>query len=164
MNQFAKYYALPPRAFSPALLEACQRYLWPGNLKELQSFVKRYLVMGSEHSSLGELERGADFPLQYVHPPQKMEPSSGTSIPTGPQERGASLKSLAQSAKGEAERNAIATVLDETHWNRKAAAQVLQISYRTLLYKIEQYRMSPPPNQFPSNGNGGGLKGNRQGT
>jgi len=164
MNQFANYYALPPRTFSPALLDACQRYLWPGNLKELQSFVKRYLVMGSEPSSLGELERSVDSPLQYVHSPQMVEPSTGTSIPTGPQERVAGLKSLAQSAKGEAERNAIATALGETHWNRKAAAQVLQISYRTLLYKIEQYRMNPPPNQFPGSGNGGGLKGNRQGT
>ena len=54
------------------------------------------------------------------------------------------MKSLVQSVKGEAERNAIATALEQARWNRKAAARLLKVSYRTLLYKIEQYHMSPP--------------------
>ena len=49
-----------------------------------------------------------------------------------------------QSVKGEAERSAIAGALEQAGWNRKAAARLLKVSYRTLLYKIEQYRMSPP--------------------
>ncbi|MGC2186538.1 MAG: helix-turn-helix domain-containing protein, partial [Terriglobales bacterium] len=55
---------------------------------------------------------------------------------------------LVQSVKGETERNAIASALDQAGWNRKAAARLLQVSYRTLLYKIEQYGMSPPVPQF----------------
>ena len=58
------------------------------------------------------------------------------------------LKSLVQSVKGEAERNAIATALEQARWNRKAAARLLKVSYRTLLYKIEQYHMSPPISQL----------------
>lgn len=58
------------------------------------------------------------------------------------------LKSLARSAKGEAEKKAIAQALEETNWNRKAAARVLRISYRALLYKIQQYEMTPP--ELPS--------------
>ncbi|PYT55290.1 MAG: hypothetical protein DMG46_20150, partial [Acidobacteria bacterium] len=54
------------------------------------------------------------------------------------------LKSLLQSVKGETERNAISTALEQTKWNRKAAARLLKVSYRTLLYKIQQYHMSPP--------------------
>jgi len=50
----------------------------------------------------------------------------------------ASLKSLVKSVKDEAERSAIAGALDKTHWNRKAAARLLRISYRALLYKIKQ--------------------------
>jgi DNA-binding NtrC family response regulator len=46
--------------------------------------------------------------------------------------------------KGETERNAIANALEETHWNRKAAARLLRISYRTLLYKIQSYGLTPP--------------------
>jgi DNA-binding NtrC family response regulator len=53
-----------------------------------------------------------------------------------------SLKSLVQSVKSEAEKNAIAAALERTGWNRKAAARLLKVSYRTLLYKIEHYHMS----------------------
>ncbi|MGH9537633.1 MAG: helix-turn-helix domain-containing protein, partial [Terriglobales bacterium] len=64
------------------------------------------------------------------------------------------LKSLVQSVKGEAERNAIANALDQARWNRKAAARLLKVSYRTLLYKIEQYHMSPPTSHLSGYGNG----------
>ena len=64
------------------------------------------------------------------------------------------LKSLVQSVKGKAERNAIVTALDQARWNRKAAARLLKVSYRTLLYKIEQYHMSPPPSHFSGYGDG----------
>ena len=53
-----------------------------------------------------------------------------------------SLKSLIQNVKSEAEKNAIGTALKKTGWNRKAAARLLQVSYRTLLYKIDQYHMT----------------------
>src|ERR1700694_1253795 len=46
MHKVAKYYGLPPREFTPSALEACQNHSWPGNLKELETFVKRYLVAG----------------------------------------------------------------------------------------------------------------------
>jgi len=59
-----------------------------------------------------------------------------------PEEK-SSLKSLVRHAKGEAERNAIAQALEETHWNRKAAARLLSISYRALLYKIQEYQLFP---------------------
>jgi DNA-binding NtrC family response regulator len=70
-----------------------------------------------------------------VAPQEEVEASAGGSIPK-------SLKSLIQSVKWEAERNAIAAALEKTGWNRKAAARLLGVSYRTMLYKIEQYRMS----------------------
>ena len=72
-----------------------------------------------------------------------------------------SLKSLVQTVKLEAERNAIAAALDKTGWNRKAAARLLRVSYRTLLYKIEQYHMRAPEAYPPSVGSG--FKGNGNG-
>ena len=48
MHHLAKHYGLPPRTFSPAVLDACHAYSWPGNLRELEEFVKRYLVMGDK--------------------------------------------------------------------------------------------------------------------
>jgi DNA-binding NtrC family response regulator len=51
---------------------------------------------------------------------------------------------MIQAVKWEAERNAISAALRRTGWNRKAAARLLKVSYRTMLYKIEQYKMRAP--------------------
>jgi DNA-binding NtrC family response regulator len=55
-----------------------------------------------------------------------------------------SLKSIIQSVRWEAERNAITVALEKTGWNRKAAARLLGVSYRSILYKIDQYQMTAP--------------------
>ncbi|MGB6479177.1 MAG: helix-turn-helix domain-containing protein, partial [Candidatus Sulfotelmatobacter sp.] len=76
---------------------------------------------------------------------EEVEAGVGASIPK-------SLKSLIQSVKWETERNAIAVALEKTGWNRKAAARLLGVSYRTMLYKIDQYHMSASdsyPSAFP---------------
>jgi len=52
------------------------------------------------------------------------------------------LRSLLKNVREEAERNAIAQTLERTRWNRKAAARLLKVSYRTILYKIQQYELS----------------------
>jgi two-component system response regulator AtoC len=164
MSQLAKHYGLPPRSFSPALLDACQSYSWPGNLRELENFVKRYLVMGDENAALGELDRNSGDTSESVYLSQASGLMTGPALGSSDSQDGTSgLKSLVQSAKGFAERNAIAGALDQTRWNRKAAARLLQVSYRTLLYKIEQYHMSPPAAYLPPSANSGGLKGNGDG-
>ncbi len=48
MHSLARHYSLPPRGFSSSMLAACQHYSWPGNLRELEAFVKRYLVAGDQ--------------------------------------------------------------------------------------------------------------------
>jgi two-component system, NtrC family, response regulator AtoC len=147
MHKLAKHYSLPPRGFSSAVLDACQHYSWPGNLKELETFVKRYLVAGDRELILGEMDLTmADRPdntagsraTRMVATPLE-ETSSGQKQPGSE-----SLKSLIQGIKSEAEQNAIGAALKRTGWNRKAAARLLRVSYRTLLYKIEQYHMRAP--------------------
>ena len=162
MHHLAKHYGLPPRTFSPAVLDACHAYSWPGNLHELEEFVKRYLVMG-------------DKELAFATPKRERAPGNGKPAATSepaweavdagengePSPSLNSLKSLVQSVRFEAERNAIATALEKTGWNRKAAARLLKVSYRTLLYKIEQYHMSAAesyPSAFPGNGTRGNGK------
>ena len=110
------------------LLEACQDYTWPGNVRELNNFIKRYLIMGDEKLAIAELQSTFDGNGAQYDPPgaKATEPGGG-------------LKSLARSAKDEAEAEAIAKALDETNWNRKQAAALLKISYKALLYKIRQY-------------------------
>ena len=159
MNQLARHYGLEPTHCSPVLLEACEQYSWSGNLKQLESFVKRYLVTRDEEAALGELQTGirsATFPGNVEELPIVTTEANGTN------DRGSGLKSLVQTVKGEAERNAILTALEQTHWNRRAAARLLQVSYRTLLYKIQQYNMTPVRFLSPMMGSNG-TKGNGNG-
>jgi two-component system, NtrC family, response regulator AtoC len=164
MHKLAKHYVLPTREFPASVLDACQRYSWPGNLRELESFVKRYLVAGDDELAFSELELTQAGPSATV--PERVNSRPSLSDVEEDSSGSRSLKSLIQSVKWEAERNAIGTALQKTGWNRKAAARLLQVSYRTLLYKIDQYHMSAseaalPP--FPGERfslQGGGAKSN----
>jgi two-component system response regulator AtoC len=173
MHHLAKHYGMAPRTFSPAVLEACHAYSWPGNLRELEGFVKRYLVMGDKEVVLGS--RSSDDAFEHVGPAARNSRldtvvlnghgngngnGNGNGSGNGGQPSAVnSLKSLVQSVRFEAERNAISTALEKTGWNRKAAARLLKVSYRTLLYKIEQYHMSSSE-AHPSAFHGNGTKGN----
>lgn len=128
MAHQAERYARAPLPLSPELMQACLDYAWPGNLRELGNFVKRYLVLGDEKLAINELRPKGD--------------GSGAQFDAGSKDGGNSLgglKSLARTAKDGAEAEAIAKALDETNWNRKQAAALLKISYKALLYKIRQY-------------------------
>ena len=93
-------------------------------------------MLGDEKLAINELQPRTD--------------SSGAHFEPGPPRNGSEpvggLKSLARSAKDEAEAEAIAKALEETNWNRKQAAALLQISYKALLYKIRQYGIAQNKN------------------
>jgi two-component system, NtrC family, response regulator AtoC len=169
MHKLAKQYALSPRDFSPATLEACQAYSWPGNLRELEIFVKRYLMTGDKELALEKSrpdldEVAGNVALTSLRAANGLQ-SSSLIQPRVAATRPDSLRSVVQSVKLEAERNAIAAALEKTGWNRKAAARLLKISYRTLLYKIEQYQirssdLSLVPGDTGFKGKGNGFRGN----
>jgi two-component system, NtrC family, response regulator AtoC len=147
MHRLAKHYSLPPREFSASIFAACQRYSWPGNLKEMETFVKRYLVAGGDELTLGEMaleSAGAEIRSRPVRVAASWEERGAGQNGSNPESKPESLKSLIQGVKSEAEQNAIGAALKRTGWNRKAAARLLRVSYRTLLYKIEQYHMRAP--------------------
>jgi transcriptional regulator with PAS, ATPase and Fis domain len=132
MSRMSELYARPPLPLSPALLEACLNHPWPGNLRELSNFVKRYLVLGDETLAVSELQPKPDSGGGL-----RSDPAGRAVMPGG--ESSGGLKSVARSAKDEAEAEAIARALEQTNWNRKQAAALLKISYKALLYKIRQY-------------------------
>jgi two-component system, NtrC family, response regulator AtoC len=145
MHKLARHYGLPPREFSPNVLDACQDYAWPGNVNELETFVKRYLVAGDQELSFSESDATPVNGNGKVHLPLTLKFAATPAAHNGNGESPIgqkSLKSLVQSVKCEAEKNAIGAALERTGWNRKAAARLLEVSYRTLLYKIEQYHMT----------------------
>ena len=129
MAHMAERYARPPLPLSPTLLQACLDYTWPGNLRELNNFIKRYLVLGDEQLAIHELRPKPDGNGGL----------SGSGSRNSADSSNGGLKSLSRNAKDEAEAEAIAKALEETNWNRKQAAVILKISYKALLYKIRQY-------------------------
>jgi two-component system response regulator AtoC len=131
MSRMSELYARPPLPLSQTMLEACLNHPWPGNLRELSNFVKRYLVLGDPILAVAELQPKPDGGGLRADPAGRAA-AAGAESPGG-------LKSLARSAKDEAEAEAIARALEETNWNRKQAAVLLKISYKALLYKIRQY-------------------------
>ena len=126
VRKLADKYGREPIILSEELMEKCVRYSWPGNLRELENFVKRFLVLGDERAMLAELSCGK--PVMGVN-------LSDRCIST----KAGGLKKMVSYLKGEAEAVAIRQVLDRSHWNRKQAAAELKISYKALLYKMRQY-------------------------
>ena len=69
MRKLAKHYDLAPRDFTQSTLDACQNHSWPGNLKELETFVKRYLIAGAEELPLNPLEASLAIDRDQSHGP-----------------------------------------------------------------------------------------------
>ncbi len=112
---------------SPQLVRRLQGYSWPGNIRELENLVKRYVVLGTEEAISSELQGTTQDPFTADVPLD--EPIW--------------LKKLTRQAVRELERKIILRVLQANHWNRKKAAKMLNISYRALLYKIRQAGFPP---------------------
>jgi two-component system, NtrC family, response regulator AtoC len=134
MHKVATKYERDPLPLSPALMRALSSHSWPGNLRELENTIKRYLILADEQAIIDEL-----IPRQITR---------SFTLGGEDDEDNGSLKHLVRNLKGGAESAAIARTLEGTGWNRKAAANDLQISYKALLYKIKQYNLVPPQRQF----------------
>jgi len=133
-KQLSVRHGLEPIAFSPEMIAACIAYHWPGNLREVGNFIKRYLVMRDESTAIAELE--AKVPGYCVPAPASLNAGMANMSPD--------LKSMVRGLKNRAEMQAIRETLGETKWNRRIAATRLNISYKALLYKIRQYNLEAP--------------------
>ena len=133
-QQLAAVHNLEPVSFSPQMIATCIAYHWPGNLRELGNFVKRYLVIRDEPAALADLE--SKIPRYFLPAPERASMVTATTSPD--------LKSMVRGLKDQAEMQAIRETLAETKWNRRIAAARLNISYKALLYKIRQYNLSAP--------------------
>jgi DNA-binding NtrC family response regulator len=117
---------------SSRALDAFMDYSWPGNVRELENVVKRIVALNDEEMALSELIR-------------KRNPTVAV-VEVAADARTRSLKIASKAASREAERGLILKALGHTRWNRKRAAQELQISYKSLLYKLKQIGMEDQSN------------------
>ncbi len=134
MARFAQEYGRAPLPFSPHMMQLCLAHLWPGNLRELENFVKRYLILGDEDLALEDLSQSVGS-VPAAPPEPKSVPEPSASVPAS------DLKSMVRTLKGEAEAVAILQALQEARGVRKDAAQLLNISYKSLLQKIRRYKL-----------------------
>jgi two-component system response regulator AtoC len=106
----------------------------------LENIVKRIVVLDNEDVVLAKPPPQDEPPLGSPTPQAKPTPiasGSGTSPASS-----YSLKSVGKEAASHAEKDLIRNILYQTHWNRKRAAELLQISYKALLYKIKKYDLN----------------------
>jgi len=132
LTKYAEKFGKPAVDPSKHLLDAAVNYPWPGNLRELENFVKRYVILEDDEGSLREL-------VEMSSTRQRTSPREEVSAP---KEQG--LKALVRGLKDEAEMEAIADALEKTRWCRKDAAKMLGISYKALLYKMRQFNLDTP--------------------
>jgi DNA-binding NtrC family response regulator len=115
LEKYAAELGRPRQPLSSRALQALQEHDWPGNIRELENIIREIIVLGDEQLALARLR---------TRPPEAIHASS--------------LKAVARAASRAAERELILKALGQTHWNRKRAAQELQISYKSLLYKLKE--------------------------
>jgi len=129
LEYYNRKYNCRAKVLSTELMTVLQKYHWPGNIRELENLMKRYVILGSEEVISSDLvTRQQDY---FNHEINLDGPIS--------------LKKLTRQATRELERKVILKVLQANHWNRKRAARALNISYRALLYKIREAGL--PPNR-----------------
>jgi two-component system response regulator AtoC len=104
-------------------------YAWPGNIRQLENVIKRIVVLGTASGVERELASSGT-------PTTASSAASAAPALAADGDGRMDLKAIARRAAREAERIAIADMLERTHWNRAKAARVLGISYKALLYKI----------------------------
>jgi len=110
------------RPLSPAAMRLLEKHPWPGNIRELENLIERYVILGSEDAVSSEL-----LSWEQSH--------AVSEIPADGQIH---LKKVTRQAVHELERKIILSVLEANRWNRKRTASALKISYRALLYKIRR--------------------------
>ena len=134
-------YGKSVKHLSNETMEVFMRYHWPGNVRELENMVRRMVVLGNEQAVLDEISlRGPE--------PEPAEAGAGDMLDfegLGAElDKGESidLKAISRRAAQVAEKRVIERVLLQTRWNRKEAAERLQISYKALLYKMKENGLS----------------------
>lgn len=121
--------------FCSRLMDAALLYDWRGNLRELRNFVTRTIIMRDPEGGIRELE-------------SKIAAMSVAAVPDRPSSAPShcpAMRSFVRDVKDRTEVQMIQEALEVSGWNRRRAAQYLNISYRGLLYKIQQHRLTPKP-------------------
>ena len=150
-RKYSEYYGKTPAPFSDYAVGRMMEYNWPGNIRELENLVKRYVIVGNEPQIIRELETHKPIitslreptpfgvkPVESSGNGSRQESALGGGLNSAVSNREMpSLLEIGRRAAMQAEREAIERVLAQTRWNRRQAARILKISYKALLNKLK---------------------------
>ncbi len=149
LHKYSEYYGKNPPPFSEYAITRMMEYPWPGNIRELENLVKRYVIVGNEPQIIRELSThkpivssmsavGGHSGNGRVHEAgTAAQPAAAPVIVPQSMDEMPSLLEIGRRAAMQAEREAIERVLAQTRWNRRQAAKILKISYKALLNKLK---------------------------
>jgi len=161
VEKYSEHYNKPRPELSAELTQLLLEHDWPGNIRELENVIKRFVILGTDgpvHRDLAQAMstralRLRGQPLAVAHdrggsvardrgvrtpPPAPAPPPAAVeTAPCAASNGSCSLKDIARNAARDAERVLILRTLEQTRWNRREAAEILGISYKALLYKIK---------------------------
>ncbi|HLK34233.1 MAG TPA: sigma-54 dependent transcriptional regulator, partial [Terriglobales bacterium] len=163
LRRYSDYYGKQPPPFSDYAVGRMMEYAWPGNIRELENMVKRYVIVGNEGQIIRELSTHKPIVSSLSQPLAAAAAAAapggtvaGAMPSNGLAEDGReslSLLEIGRRAAMKAEQEAIERVLAQTRWNRRQAAKILKISYKALLNKLkvmEEQQGRLPKEQRPA--------------
>ena len=130
IDHYARLFHHAPELLSKSAVRLMQNYHWPGNIRQLENLIRSYVLIGSEEALVSELL------------PEEQRGGITTEIDLS---EPVSLKRITKKATQDLERQIILKVLQANSWNRQKTAKWLQISYRSLLYKLSEVGMPEVP-------------------
>jgi two-component system response regulator AtoC len=122
LDLHSKSYRLNPKPLSRDIVRLMKRYSWPGNIRQLENLIRSYVLIGSEEALIADLV--PDTPASVI-------PEIDLANPV-------SLKEITRAATRELEREIVLKVLEANGQSRVKTAKWLKISYRSLLYKLQE--------------------------
>lgn len=120
VERYAERYQSSVVELPAELISVFMRYEWPGNVRQLENVVRRFLILPDLDATVKTLTR-----------PGVPEPAAFDEKPA--------LKKISHQAAEQVERELVLQTLAQTNWNRKRAAQELGICYKALLNKIKKW-------------------------
>ncbi len=136
-DTYKRKYGRSITSLSPEMMNFFKGYHWPGNIRELENVIKRIVLFGDEEMAVQGLIPGHGNGQLDLLSPKVLLPIQCNGEKRGPFNLGQVGKDAAESA----EREIIETALHQTHWNRREAAKLLHVSYKTMLHKIQKYHL-----------------------
>ncbi len=139
LRMYTQQYNRSLEKLSDGTMKLLMEYGWPGNIRELENMIKRMVVLGSERTVVQEIGQRKTPSIARADDDELDLSALGAGFSKG---QNLDLKAISKRAAQIAEKKVIERVLTQTRWNRKEAAERLQISYKALLYKMKENGLS----------------------